>query len=161
MICASTNRLILEINSTQRMATIRLMHAKLHRVKVTEANVNYVGSITIDSDLLSKVGLLPLEEVDIVNLNNGNRWSTYVIPGEAGSGVICPNGGAALLCEAGDLLIIYAYEEVDRSKVLREGHEAKVIVADENNRPVNFYYQTLAPTDNESVEFKSVDLLDD
>jgi aspartate 1-decarboxylase len=143
------------------MATIRLMHAKLHRVRVTEANVNYVGSITIDSDLLSKVGLLPLEEVDIVNLNNGNRWSTYVIPGEAGSGVICPNGGAALLCEAGDILIIYAYEEVDRAEVLREGHEAKVIVADDDNRPIRFYHQTLTPTTNGSVEFDSIDLLQD
>lgn len=137
------------------------MHAKLHRVRVTEANVNYVGSITIDSDLLSKVGLLPLEEVDIVNLNNGNRWSTYVIPGEAGSGVICPNGGAALLCEAGDILIIYAYEEVDRAEVLREGHEAKVIVADDDNRPIRFYHQTLTPTTNGSVEFDSIDLLQD
>jgi len=65
------------------MATIRLMHAKLHRVTVTEANVNYVGSITIDSDLMTKVGLLPLEEVDVINLQNGKRWSTYAIPGEA------------------------------------------------------------------------------
>jgi aspartate 1-decarboxylase len=87
------------------MAKIRLMHAKLHRVKVTEANVNYVGSITIDRDLLDRVGLLPLEEVDIVNLNNGKRWSTYVIPGDVGSGQICPNGGAALLCQPGDLLM--------------------------------------------------------
>jgi aspartate 1-decarboxylase len=143
------------------MATIRLMHAKLHRVRVTEANVNYVGSITIDSDLLSKVGLLPLEEVDIVNLNNGNRWSTYVIPGEEGSGVICPNGGAALLCEAGDILIIYAYEEVDRAEVLRKGHEAKVIVADDDNHPIRFYHQTLTPTTSSSVEFDSIDLLQD
>ncbi len=141
------------------MATIRLMHAKLHRVRVTEANVNYVGSITIDSELLSKVGLLPLEEVDIVNLNNSKRWSTYVIPGEAGSGVICPNGGAALLCEAGDILIIYAYEQIDRAKVLQEGHQAKVIVADDNNHPVEFYHQTLAPNCNGGVEFNSVDLL--
>ena len=125
------------------MATIRLMHAKLHRVTVTEANVNYVGSITIDRDLMSKVGLLPLEEVDVINLNNGKRWSTYTLPGEAGSGNICPNGGAALLCQPGDLLIIIAYQECDRSEVMAQGHQAKVLVADENNRCSEFIYQDL------------------
>ena len=92
------------------MSQIKLMHAKLHRVRVTEANVNYVGSITIDRDLMDKVGILPLEEVDVINLANGKRWSTYAIAGEAGSGEICPNGGAALLCQPGDILIIIAYE---------------------------------------------------
>ena len=124
---------------------IRLMHAKLHRVTVTEANVNYVGSITIDPDLMNQVGILPLEEVDVINLNNGKRWSTYAIPGEAGTGEICPNGGAALLCQPGDLLIIIAYEERDRAEVMREGHQAKVLVADENNRPKNFMEQNLIP----------------
>ena len=136
------------------MAKIRLMHAKLHRVRVTEANVNYIGSITIDRDLLEKVGLLPLEEVDIVNLNNGKRWSTYVIPGEAGKGGICPNGGAALLCQPGDILIIYAYEERDRADVLRNGHQARVLVADEHNRCQQFFYQTLDPC-GDGVEFHS------
>lgn len=140
------------------MAKIRLMHAKLHRVKVTEANVNYVGSITIDRDLLDRVGLLPLEEVDIVNLNNGKRWSTYVIPGDAGSGQICPNGGAALLCQPGDLLIIYAYEERDRAEVLRDGHQARVLVTDEQNRPQEFFYQTLNSTQSEGVEFNSTSI---
>jgi aspartate 1-decarboxylase len=140
------------------MAKIRLMHAKLHRVKVTEANVNYVGSITIDRDLLDRVGLLPLEEVDIVNLNNGKRWSTYVIPGDVGSGQICPNGGAALLCQPGDLLIIYAYEERDRAEVLRDGHQARVLVTDEHNRPQEFFYQTLNSTQGEGVEFNSTSI---
>lgn len=130
------------------MATIRLMHAKLHRVKVTEANVNYIGSITIDQDLIDKVGIIPLEEVDIVNLKNGNRWSTYVIPGTPGSGVICPNGGAALLCQPGDLLIIIAYETVDRASVFRHGHQGKVLIADENNRCREILSQTLTPKDN-------------
>lgn len=85
------------------MAQIKLMHAKLHRIRVTEANVNYIGSITLDRDLMDKVGILPLEEVDVINLNNGNRWTTYAIVGEAGSGEICSNGGAALLCQPGDL----------------------------------------------------------
>ena len=136
------------------MAKIRLMHAKLHRVRVTETNVNYVGSLTIDRDLLDKVGLLPLEEVDVINLNNGKRWSTYVIPGEAGKGDICPNGGAALLCQPGDLLIIYAYEQRDRTEVLRHGHQACVIIADENNRVREFLYQNLSPC-GDKVEFHS------
>ena len=141
------------------MGTIRLMHAKLHRVRVTEANVNYVGSITIDEELLNRVGILPLEEVDVINLNNGKRWSTYALPGEAGSGEICPNGGAALLCQPGDILIIYAYEERDRAEVLRNGHEARVIVADEQNRTQQFFYQTLSPSESgDKVKFQSWDL---
>lgn len=125
------------------MTQIKLMHAKLHRVKVTEANVNYVGSITIDQDLMDKVGILPLEEVDVINLDNGKRWSTYAIAGAAGEGGICPNGGAALLCKPGDLLIIIAYEYRDRSKVMGDGHQAKVIVADEDNRCLEFMEQSL------------------
>jgi len=121
------------------------MHAKLHRVCVTEANVDYVGSITIDPNLLEQVGLLPLEEVDIINLNNGNRFSTYVLPGEPNSREICPNGGAALLCQPGDRLIIFAYELCDRQRVMEEGHQAKVLVSDENNHKLDFYLQTLTP----------------
>lgn len=127
------------------MGTIRLMHAKLHRVKVTEANLDYVGSITVDSELLAQVGILPLEEVDIINLNNGNRFSTYVIPGEQGKREICPNGGAALLCQPGDLLIIYAYEERDRKTVFEQGHQARVWIGDGNNQCQDFRVQSLVP----------------
>ncbi len=134
------------------MKTIRLMHAKLHRVTVTSANVNYIGSITIDPDLMEKVGILPLEEVDVININNAQRWSTYAIPGKEGSGEICPNGGAALLCQEGDTLIIYAYEERDRFDVMINGHEAKVLVADENNQAQEFFHQTLKPN-NGKIEF--------
>lgn len=130
------------------------MHAKLHRVKVTEANVNYVGSITIDRDLMEKVGILPLEEVDVINLNNGKRWSTYAIAGTAGEGGICPNGGAALLCQPGDILIIIAYEERERAEVMSHGHQARVLVADEHNRCRQFIEQSLVP-DGNSLEFKS------
>ena len=136
------------------MTQIKLMHAKLHRVKVTEANVNYVGSITIDRDLMDKVGILPLEEVDVINLNNGKRWSTYAIAGEAGQGGICPNGGAALLCKPGDILIIIAYEFRDRAKVMRDGHQAKVVVADENNYCLEFIEQNLIPT-GDRLDFQS------
>ena len=130
------------------------MHAKLHRVRVTEANVDYVGSITIDKDLMDKVGILPLEEVDVINLENGKRWSTYAIAGQAGSGEICPNGGAALLCKPGDILIIIAYEYRDRAEVMQHGHQAKVIVADEHNRCVEFMEQSLIDRGN-GLEFTS------
>jgi aspartate 1-decarboxylase len=128
------------------------MHAKLHHVKVTEAKKYYVGSITIDKDLIEKVGILPLEEVEIVNLDNGNRWSTYVLPGPAGSGCICPNGGGALLCSPGDTLIIFSYELKERENFLQEGHTAKVIVADEQNKCKEFFYQTVSTVDGK-IEF--------
>lgn len=125
------------------MSQIKLMHAKLHRVRVTQANVNYVGSITIDQDLMDKVGILPLEEVDVINLANGKRWSTYAIAGRSGSAEICPNGGAALLCQPGDILIIIAYEYRDRTEILNHGHQAKVLVADEHNHCLEFIEQSL------------------
>ncbi len=134
------------------MRTVKLMHAKLHRFKVTEAKREYVGSVTIDSALLEEVGILPLEEVEIVNIDNGNRWSTYVLPGEAGSGKICPNGGGALLCKEGDILVIWANEERDRAEVLKNGHQAKVVLADEQNRPQKVFAQTLIPQ-QDSVDF--------
>lgn len=136
------------------MTQIKLMHGKLHRVRVTEANVNYVGSITIDRDLMSKAGILPLEEVDVINLENGKRWSTYAIAGAAGTGEICPNGGAALLCQPGDLLIIIAYEYRDRAEVMQHGHQAKVVVADEQNRCREFMEQSLSDRGN-GLEFTS------
>lgn len=140
------------------MGTIKLMHAKLHQVRVTEANVNYIGSITIDQELIEQVGIIPLEEVDIVNLNNGKRFSTYVFPGRRGSGEVCPNGGAALLCQPGDVLIIYAYETRERTEVLQQGHQAKVLVADKNNRCQQFFAQSLIPDPNgERVDFFSVE----
>ena len=136
------------------MTQIKLMHAKLHRVTVTEANVNYVGSITIDQSLMDKVGILPLEEVDVINLANGKRWSTYVIAGEAGGGEICPNGGAALLCEPGNLLIIIAYEYRNRSEVMAQGHRAKVVVTDENNFCQEFIEQNLV-VKHDDLEFQA------
>lgn len=133
------------------MSTIRLMHAKLHRVRVTDAKQDYVGSITIDQELLEKVGILPLEEVEIVNVSNGNRWSTYALPGEPGSGCVCPNGGGALLCQPGDVLIIFSYEWCDRSKVLQTGHVAQVLVADEQNHCKEFFSQSLIPQGNRLI----------
>ena len=136
------------------------MHAKLHHVRVTEANRDYVGSVTIDQELLEKVGILPLEEVEIVNIDNGNRWYTYVLPGEPGEGQICPNGGGALMCQPGDILIIWANEERERSEVLRQGHQARVLIADENNQSKEVFYQTLTPN-GETLEYNSYETAND
>nr|MBO2470846.1 aspartate 1-decarboxylase [Bacillota bacterium] len=86
-----------------------MMKAKIHRATVTEANLNYVGSITIDADILDAVDILPNEKVQVVNNHNGARFETYVIPGPRGSGVICLNGAAARLVQPGDVIIIISY----------------------------------------------------
>lgn|SRR5690606_24876689 len=111
-----------------------MMKSKLHRATVTEANLNYVGSITIDQDLMDAVDILPNEKVQVVNNNNGARFETYVIPGERGSGVICLNGAAARLVQVGDTVIIIAYAWVEekelphfRSKVAIIGEGNKII----------------------------------
>ena len=87
-----------------------MFHGKIHRATVTEANLEYMGSITIDKDLIEMAGILPGERVQIVDNNNGNRLETYVIEGERGSGVICLNGAAARKVSVGDKVIIIAYE---------------------------------------------------
>ena len=92
---------------------IEVVKSKIHRVKVTEANLNYVGSITIDEDLLIASNIIENEKVQIVNVNNGERLETYVIKGEKGSGVICLNGAAARKAEVGDVLIIISYATLD------------------------------------------------
>ena len=108
-----------------------MMRAKLHRATVTEANLNYVGSITIDEDLLEAVDMIPNEKVQIVNNNNGARFETYIIPGERGSRVICLNGAAARLVQKGDKVIIISYGLIEETMV--RNHEPKVAVLDEQN----------------------------
>ena len=93
-----------------------MLHAKLHRVTVTQADPDYVGSVTIDRTLLEAAGLLPGERVDVVDVTNGNRLTTYVIEGEAGSGQICINGAAAHLIDPGDIAIIIAYAQMDEAE---------------------------------------------
>jgi aspartate 1-decarboxylase len=88
---------------------VTVVKSKIHRVSVTEANLNYIGSITIDLDLMNASNIIANEKVSIVNNNNGERFETYVIPGERGSGVICLNGAAARLVQPGDIIIIMAY----------------------------------------------------
>jgi aspartate 1-decarboxylase len=88
---------------------IEILKSKIHRVEVTEANVNYIGSITIDEDLMKAAQLLEYEKVHVLNVSNGERLETYVIKGEAGSGVICLNGAAAHKARIGDIVIIISY----------------------------------------------------
>lgn len=107
------------------------LKSKLHRMVVTQAELDYVGSITIDRDLMDRAGLLPNEKVLVADINTGSRFETYVLEGEPGSGTICINGAAARLCSPGDRVIIlqFAWMEIGR-----EGPpEPVVIIADENN----------------------------
>lgn len=110
-----------------------MLKSKLHRAVVTEANRDYEGSITVDSELMAAVDILPYEQVDIYNITNGNRFTTYAIKGAAGSGTICINGAAAHLAGVGDRIIICSYSTVSE-KVVR-GHKPKIMVLDEANRP--------------------------
>src|SRR5215469_536975 len=97
---------------------LEILKSKIHRVKVTQAELNYVGSITIDEDLIEAANIIPNEKVQIVNNNNGARFETYVIKGERGSGTICLNGAAARLAQVGDIIIImsYAFMEMDEAR---------------------------------------------
>ncbi|WP_150283999.1 aspartate 1-decarboxylase [Rummeliibacillus sp. TYF-LIM-RU47] len=109
-----------------------MMTSKLHRATVTQADLNYVGSITVDEDLLEAVGILPNEKVQIVNNNNGARFETYTIAGERGSGVICLNGAAARLVQPGDIVIIIAYSYMTAEEALN--HKPAVAILNEHNQ---------------------------
>ncbi|MFD2672933.1 aspartate 1-decarboxylase [Marinicrinis sediminis] len=111
---------------------LTMMKGKIHRATVTEANLNYVGSVTIDQDILEAVDILPNEKVQIVNNYNGARLETYVIPGERGSGVICLNGAAARLVQPGDTVIIIAYAMMTREEA--DVHQPKVAIMDKDNQ---------------------------
>lgn len=112
--------------------TITMLKSKIHRATVTEADLNYVGSITIDSALMESAGILEYEKVQIVDVNNGNRIETYVISGEADSGVICLNGAAARCVQPGDIVIIMAYAQMSFEEAQK--HVPNVIIVDQNNR---------------------------
>jgi len=111
-----------------------MLKSKIHRAVLTDTNINYVGSITIDRDLLEAADILPYEKVQVVNNNNGARFETYVIEGEPGSGQVCLNGAAARLGEPGDILIILSYVQVEEEKA-RE-YKPRVVFVDEKNRIV-------------------------
>ena len=105
---------------------------KIHRATVTQAELDYVGSITIDTDLLNASGIREYEQVQIVNINNGARFSTYTIAGEAGSGVICLNGAAARHVQVHDKIIIMCYAQLNEIEV--ESHKPLVVFVDTNNK---------------------------
>ncbi len=109
----------------------RMMAAKIHRARVTEANLNYVGSITIDQELLDATGLLPYEMVQITNLSNGELWHTYIIPGPAHGGDICLNGPPARLFHPGDLVIIIGFRLYDQKELA--SHRPTVVFVNEDN----------------------------
>jgi len=111
----------------------RLLKSKIHRATVTEADLHYEGSITIDEQLMQAANMVEYEQVDVLDITNGNRLTTYVIKGEAGSGTICLNGAAARLVHAGDLVIVVSYADYHENEIA--DHNPVVIVVDENNKP--------------------------
>jgi len=110
---------------------ITMLYSKIHRATVTDANLNYVGSITIDTALLEASGLRVGQKVDIVNINNGERFSTYIIPGEKNSGDICLNGAAARKVQVGDKIIIIAYATMSESEA--DSFKPKIVILNDDN----------------------------
>lgn len=114
---------------------LNIMKSKIHRARVTEANLDYVGSITIDEDLMEAADILKNEKVQVVDNNNGNRLETYVIPGERGSGMICLNGAAARLVHPGDIIIIISYALLDRKEAGE--FEPRIVFLNDKNKIVD------------------------
>ena len=111
-----------------------MLTGKIHRATVTDAHLEYIGSITVDSYLMDRAGILPGQKVQVVNNNNGARFTTYTISGERNSGVICLNGAAARLAQKGDRIIIMAFGLLDENEILT--HEAKIVFVDSENNIV-------------------------
>jgi aspartate 1-decarboxylase len=114
---------------------ISMCQSKIHRATITEANLHYRGSLTVDKTLLKASGMLPYQQVSVVNINNGSRLETYLIEGEEGSGVICLNGAAARLGTVGDKIIIISYAMMDKASISPD-YSPIVVHVDENNRMV-------------------------
>jgi aspartate 1-decarboxylase len=111
-----------------------ILSGKIHRATVTEANINYVGSITIDADLMSAAGFDEYEKVAVVDVDNGHRLETYIIAGEKGSGIICLNGAAARLVDVQDKVIIMSYVSLTKKQLKK--HKPKVVFVDDANFPI-------------------------
>jgi len=111
---------------------IEMLYSKIHRATVTEANLNYIGSITIDKKLIKKAKLRVGQKVEIVNINNGERFSTYVIEGKRNSGIICLNGAAARKVEVGDKIIIIAYAKFNKKEI--KNFKPTVLLVDKKNK---------------------------
>lgn len=112
---------------------ISICKSKIHRATITDADLDYVGSLTIDEELMKLADLVEFEKIQIANISNGERFETYVIKGEPGSGTIALNGAAARKGQRGDLIIIIAYGLIDKSEV--EQHKPAIVHVDANNRP--------------------------
>jgi aspartate 1-decarboxylase len=112
-----------------------MLKSKIHRATVTDADLDYVGSITVDRDLLEAADIRPYEQVEVLNINNGARFTTYAIEGPAGGGDICLNGAAARLAHPGDLVIVLTYADFEESEL--EGYEPLVVHVDAANRQVD------------------------
>lgn len=112
-----------------------MMKSKIHRATVTDANLDYEGSLTIDADLMYEADILPHEQIHVWDVTNGTRLVTYALPGERGRGDICVNGAGAHLIKPGDLVIIATYAEMREKEARR--HEPLVVLVDEKNRPKN------------------------
>lgn len=110
---------------------------------MTEANLYYEGSLTLDTDLMEAADLVPYERIQVVNINNGARLETYLLPGERGSGAVSLNGAAARLGAVGDRVILISYAHYDQSEI--EGHEPRVVFVDENNRALKRSIRVAAP----------------
>lgn len=110
---------------------IEVVKSKIHRVKITQAELHYVGSITIDEDLMDAANIIANEKVQIVNINNGERLDTYVIKGERGSGQVCLNGPAARKAQVGDIVIVISYATMDFEEAKK--HQPTIIFPDKNN----------------------------
>lgn len=114
--------------------TVEMLKGKIHRASVKQAELDYVGSITVDEELMDAAGIIEYEKVQVVDVNNGNRFETYVISGERGSGMICLNGAAARCVSVGDKVIIMAYAQMTPEEA--KSHKPAVVFVDEDNKPV-------------------------
>ena len=111
---------------------LEFLNSKIHRATITDSNLNYVGSITIDEDILDAANIHEWQKVDILNINNGERFQTYVIKGEANSGCICLNGAAARKVQPGDKVIIISYAYLNTEEIAT--HKPTVVIVDDNNK---------------------------
>ena len=112
-----------------------MLKGKIHRATVTEADLNYIGSLTLDEDLMDAAGLKEFEKIQVLDITNGNRLETYIIKGKRGTGEVCINGAAAHLIKKGDLVIIVAYCQLTEDELLR--HKPKIINVDNENKVVS------------------------
>jgi aspartate 1-decarboxylase len=119
-----------------------MFKSKIHRATITEANLHYEGSLTLDSLLMEAADMLPYEQVSVLNINNGERFETYVIPGERGSGVVCLNGAAARKGQVGDRVIILTYAEMTDEEAHR--HRPTVVLVDDANAIVDISHSVQA-----------------